>query len=157
MLAIATVWLYTKARGMEPTRRPSLLLAGLALTGLVFMLFSKKSFTGYILFILYPVVLMLVRGLADPRARMGFLLAFNALLVAEPSLWFHLGGNTFTLRAWLAQRAWGAVAAFELVDVALLACYVYLAWLSVRGVERIVSGATVSSNSSQPATACSLV
>lgn len=157
VLAVATVWLYTQARRLAPERRPALLLAGLALTGLVFMLFSKKSFTGYILFVLYPVVLMLVRGLAEPRARMAFLLAFNALLVSEPSLWFYLGGNPFSLRAWLAHRSWGAVVGFELVDVALLACYVYLAWLSVRSVERVVSGATVSSNSSQPATACSLV
>jgi hypothetical protein len=156
-LAIATVWLFSKAQGMAPGNRRVLLVAGLALTGLVFMLFSKKSFTGYILFVMYPVVLVLVAGVTDPRARTGFLLAFNVLLVAEPSLWFYLQGNRWTLRAWLAQGGGPAALAFVLLDLTLLGCYVYLAWLSVRAVERIVAGASASRNASQSATACSLV
>jgi hypothetical protein len=154
-LATATVWLYVKAQRLSARDRPKLLLAGLALTGLVFMLFSKKSFTGYLLFVMYPVVLMLVAAPADSRARIGFLLVFNALLVAEPSLWFHLGGNGHTLRAWLEMAGGPAVAAFVLVDVALLACYGYLAWLSVTGVKitcATVAG-TVGANSCRAASA----
>lgn len=156
-LAIATSWLYLKVQRLPAPRRQALLLAGLALTGLVFMIFSKKSFTGYIIFVMYPIVLMLVTGVSDFRARVGFLIALNALLVAEPSLWFHLGGNRWTLRKWLAMGGGPPAVGFVLIDVALLACYVYLTWFSVRGVERIVAGAMVPKNSSQSLTACSLV
>jgi len=81
-LAAATGWLYLKARTLPARDRHTLLLSGLALTGLVFMLFSKKSFTGYLLFVMYPIVLALVTNTTDSRARVGFLLFFNALLVA---------------------------------------------------------------------------
>jgi hypothetical protein len=156
-LGATTVWLYVKAQTMPPASRRRLLLAGLALTGLIFMIFSKKSFTGYVIFVMYPVVLMLVMGVADWRARVGFLLAFNALLVAEPSLWFYLKANGLTLRSWLHIGNVPAALGFATVDLALLACYVYLAWLSVRGVRRTVAGAISSRNSSQSATACALV
>jgi hypothetical protein len=156
-LLLTTGWLYLKARALPAQGRQTLLLAGLALTGLVFMLFSKKSFTGYILFVMYPVVLMLVAGVTDLRARGGFLLAFNALLVAEPSLWFHLEGYRWTLRQWFSMGGGPAAAGFVLLDVTLVGCYVYLAWLSVRGVQRIAAGAIASRNRSQSTTACSLV
>ncbi len=156
-LAMTTAWLYAKVRTLDGQHRQTLLLAGLALTGLVFMLFSKKSYTGYVIFVMYPIVLMLVSGVANLRARVSFLLAFNALLVAEPSLWFHLGANRRPLRTWFAMGGGSAAIGFVLLDVALLACYVYLAWLSVRGVQRTVNGAIVSRNASQSATACSLV
>lgn len=154
-LGATTLWLYLKARMLSPPSRRKLLLAGLALTGLVFMLFSKKSFTGYLIFVMYPVVLMLVVGVAGWRARVAFLLVFNALLVAEPSLWFHLQANGLTLRAWLLTGNSTAVLGFAALDIALLTCYVYLAWLSARGVS--ASGATSWRKSSQSATACSLV
>jgi hypothetical protein len=121
------------------------------------MLFSKKSFTGYVIFAMYPIVLMVVSGVANLRARVGFLLAFNGLLVTEPSLWFHLEGYRWPLRTWLAMGGGSAAVGFVSLDVALLACYVYLAWLSVRAVQRTVDGAIASRNASQSATACSLV
>ncbi len=156
-LGIATAWLYVNAQTMSPATRGRLLLAGLALTGLVFMLFSKKSFTGYVIFVMYPVVLMLVVGMPDWRARVGFLLAFNTLLVAEPSLWFYLKANGLTLRNWLQTGNASAALGFAALDVALIGCYVYLAWLSVRSVRSTVAGAISSRNSSQSATACALV
>lgn len=140
-LATTAVWLYLRARAMAAQSRQTLLLAGLALTGLVFMLFSKKSFTGYIIFVMYPVVLMLVSGVSTWRARVGFLLAFNVVLAAEPSVWFHLGGDRWTLRNWLAMGGGAAAAGFVLLDVALIACYVYLAWQSVRVITRMADGA----------------
>jgi hypothetical protein len=155
-LALATVWFYMKTRALPARGRQKLLLAGLALTGLIFMLFSKKSFTGYIIFVMYPVVAMLVVGVADWRARVGVLLAFNVLLVVEPSLWFYMKAWDWSLRAWFVIDGVNA-AVFLLVDLSLLACYVYLAWLSVRCVERMADGAIASRNASHSATACSLV
>ena len=157
-LGITTVWLYLKARTVSPQSRQNLLLAGLALTGVVFMFFSKKSFTGYVIFVMYPVVLMAVRCAIERRARvLAFLLAFNVLLVAEPSVWFHLKGNGLSLRTWLQTGNTAPILGFMALDCALLTCYVYLAWLSVRGVREIAAGAIRSKNSSQSATACALV
>lgn len=157
MLGLTTVWLYLNARSLPPQSRQNLLLAGLAITGLVFMLFSKKSFTGYVIFVLYPVILMLVCGVVGRRARVAFLLVFNVLLVAEPSVWFYLKGNGRSLRTWLQTGNSVAILGFVALDCALLACYVYLAWLSVRGVRTMAAGAIRSKNSSQSATACALV
>jgi hypothetical protein len=156
-LGVTTLWLYLNARTLTPRGRQNLVLAGLALTGLVFMLFSKKSFTGYVIFVLYPVILMLVCGVVERRARVAFLLAFNVLLVAEPSVWFYLKGNGLSLRTWLRTGNSAAILGFVALDCALLACYVYLAWLSVRGVRTMAAGAIRSKNSSQSATACALV
>jgi hypothetical protein len=156
-LGATTVWLYVKAQMMVPADRRQLLLAGLALTGLIFMLFSKKSFTGYIIFVMYPVTLTVVLGAVHSRARLAFLLAFNALLVTEPSLWFYLKANGLTLRKWLQTGDVAAALGFTALDLVLLACYVYLAWLSVRAVRAVAAGAISSKNSSQSATACALV
>ncbi len=156
-LLITLGWLYLKTRRLPAVSRRSVLLAALALIELVFVLFSKKSFTGYVLFALYPLVLVLATAVADWRARVAFLLVFNGLLVAEPSLWFYLGGDRWNLRGWLAMGGGQAAVGFALLDVALIACYVYLAWLSVRAVRRIADGATISRNSTQSPTACSLV
>jgi hypothetical protein len=156
-LAVTTGWLWLLARQMPAAARHRLLLAGLALTGLVFMLFSKKSFTGYVIFVLYPIVLMFVASVTDWRTRIGFLTLFNLLLVVEPSLWFYLEGNRWTLRTWFAMGGGGAAVGFVLFDVALVACYVYLAWLSVRGIRTTVAGAMDSRNLNQSATAWSLV
>lgn len=156
-LAVTTGWLYLRAQALGPQHRQRLLLTALALTGLVFMLFSKKSFTGYILFVMYPVTLTLVADGAVSRARVGFLIAFNALLVAEPSLWFHLDGNSWNLRTWLATGNVAAVLLFVALDLALVTCYVYLAWLSVRAIGRMADGAMAATSSSQSVTACSLV
>ena len=159
LVALATTvgWLYLRTRGSKPGSRPRLLPAGLALTALVFMIFSKKSFTGYLIFVMYPVVATVVTGLANPRARASFLMSFNALLVAEPSLWFHLNGFDRGLRTWFEAGGGMTAVGFVGVDLTLLGCYVYLARLSVRWVERTVDGAITDKNASQSATACSLV
>lgn len=159
MLALAATlgWLFLRSRTVSESRRPLLLPAALALTGLVLMLFSKKSFTGYLVFVMYPVVLMLAAGLAKPRARVGFMLAFNALLVAEPSLWFYLTNVRGGLGSWFAAGGGATAVAFACVDLLLLACYVYLAWLSVRWLRSTADGAIAERNDSQSATACSLV
>lgn len=156
-LGVAFGWLFFNTRTVSPRSRPRWLPAGLALVGLVLMVFSKKSFTGYILFVMYPLVLMLVAGVANVRIRTGFLLAFNVLLVAEPTLWFRLGGYNRSLREWLAGGGGLAAMGFVGIDLVLLACYVYLGWLTVRWVDRNVAGATADKNASQSATACSLV
>jgi hypothetical protein len=156
-LALTIAWLYMRARKLAVRDRQALLLSGLALVGLVFMLFSKKSFTGYVIFVMYPIVFVLVRGLTNLPARVGFLLGFNALLVVEPSLWFHLEGFHSSLHTWFTTVGGPAVTGFVLLDVALIACYVHLAWLSIRGVLLTVDGAISSRNSSQSATACSVV
>jgi hypothetical protein len=156
-LAIAFAWLFFRIRTVPPEGRPRLLPAGLALVGLVLMCFSKKSFTGYVVFVMYPLVLMLMSGLGSARARTGFLLAFNVLLVAEPTLWFRLGGFNRPLRAWFAGGGGMGAIGFVCVDIALLACYVYLGWLTIRWVEGNVAGATADRKASQSVTACSLV
>jgi hypothetical protein len=156
-LAVTTLWLFLRIRTLTPRQRSSALPVALALTGVVFLLVSKKSYTGYAAFIMYPVIVALELGLRSLRARVGFLLAFNALLSTEPSLWFHLGGYKGTLQQWLAAGGGPAAKAFIIIDVALLACYVWVAWVSVRCIQRTTDGAITSSNASQSATACSLV
>ncbi len=156
-LAVAFGWLFFTTRAVSAQSRTRWLPAGLALIGLVLMFFSKKSFTGYVVFVMYPVVLMLVAGLARVRVRTTFLLVFNVLLVVEPTLWFRLGGYNQTLRDWFASGGGMTALGFVGIDLALLACYVYLGWLTVRWVSRNVAGATADRNESQSATACSLV
>ena len=156
-LGVTTAWLYIGSRMLAARDRRTLLFAGFALTGLIFMLFSKKSITGYVIFMMYPIVLMLVSGMATVRARIGFLLVFNAILVAEPSLWFHLEGWRWPLRTWFAMGGGSAATAFVALDLALLACYVYVVWLSIRCVRRTVAGAIASKNVSQSRTACPVV
>ena len=153
-LGVTTAWLYMVARTMSVHDRRALLFAGLALTGLVFMLFSKKSITGYVIFVMYPIALMLVSGMATVRARVGFMLVFNVLLVAEPSLWFHLEGYHWPLRTWFAMGGGSAAAAFVLLDLALLACYVYVAWLSVRAVRRTQAARRVTIDGSSMPRSC---
>jgi len=159
LLALAATlgWLFLRTRMLAASQRPRLLPAGLALIGLILMLFSKKSFTGYIVFVLYPIILMLITGLSRPRARVGFLIGFNMLLVAEPSLWFHLNGWSGGLRSWLAAGGGMSAAGFACVDLVLLTCYVYLAGLSVRWLRSTADGAIADRKASQSATACSLV
>jgi hypothetical protein len=156
-LAIALGWLFARSRNVPPQRRPNLLPAALALVGLTLMIFSKKSFTGYLIFVMYPLVLMLMADRSDRRFRVGFLVIFNVLLAAEPSLWFHLNGFNRSLRAWIAADGARVTAGFVCLDLVLLGCYVYLAWLSVRSVQTTVDGAMAARKASQSATACSLV
>jgi len=156
-LGATTLWLFVRIRPLTTQQRAAALPAALALTGVVFLLMSKKSYTGYAVFVMYPIAAVLGIGLRKWRARVGFLLAFNTLLATEPSLWFHLGGFDKTLHEWLATGGGSAATGFILVDVALLACYVWVAWVSVGCIRRTTAGAMISSNASQSATACSLV
>jgi hypothetical protein len=157
VLGITSIWLYLQVRALPASARPKLLYAALALTACVFMLFSKKSFTGYAVFAMYPIAVVLTSSVAGQRMRVVFVLAFNALLAAEPSVWFHLGGPHQDLSAWLSGRARLAAIGFLWLDGALLACYAFVAYLSVRCARWIVAGAMESSRLSQDATACSLV
>jgi hypothetical protein len=157
-LAVTLGWLFWRTRAVAARDRPALLPATLLLIALTLMIFSKKSFTGYIMFVMYPAVLMHVAHTgAAARARMGFMLLFNVLLVAEPSLWFRLNGFNGGLRDWINSGGGPVIAAFVGLDVVLLACYVYLAWLSVRSLQTTVDGAMADRKASQSATACSLV
>lgn len=156
-LAAALAWLYLRARALAADNRRWLSLAGTALVGLVFMLMSKKSATGYLVFVMYPVMAVLVLARLRERARVTFALIFNVLLVAEPSLWFHLDGDGKTLSEWSHAAGAPVIAAFVCLDVALLACYVYLAAASAGCVRRIAAGAMSVSTPSHSATACSAV
>jgi hypothetical protein len=142
-LGAATAWLYVCSRRLARIERPRLLFASLAVLGLVFMLVSKKSFTGYAVFFMYPLNLLLVRGLSGERQRLAYLLIFNVLLAVEPSLWFHLGGEDRSLRQWLHEtHDTAAVYSFILLDIALLACYGFAVLLAVREVRRTTRAAT---------------
>jgi hypothetical protein len=130
-LAATTAWLYLKARQAPAPQRLNLLLPGLALTELVFMLVSKKSFPGYILFCMYPVMLVMVIGIPDYFRRVAFFSLFNVLLALESSLWFYLGGDNKMLSAWLQESGFGpGIQFFLAVDLTLIACYAYLAWVA---------------------------
>jgi hypothetical protein len=152
-----TLWIYLRARRLSPQQRAMLLPLAIALIGLVFLVFSKKSYTGYVVFFMYPLMMALGVGMPRLRTRIGFALAFNALLATEPSLWFRLGGDSLTLQEWLQVGRGAAIAGFVLLDLALLACYVWLAWLSVGSIRRTTAGAMRSRDASQSETACSLV
>jgi hypothetical protein len=156
-LAVTTLWLFRRFRPLTPQQRASVLPLALALTGVVFLLVSKKSYTGYAVFVMYPITVALGVGMRGLRARVGFLLVFNALLATEPSLWFRLGGFKGTLQQWLDAGGGSAAMGFVLVDVALLACYAWVAWVSVRWILRMTDGAMTSNSASQSETACSLV
>lgn len=130
LLGSAVVWLLVKAWKLPPESRLRWLMPALTLIGVTFMLFSKKSFTGYALFFLYPAMLVLAQSIQRAHWRTAFVLAFNVLLAAEPSAWFYLGGDGRGLGAWLATGHATALYAFVLVDIALIACYAYVAVLS---------------------------
>ena len=53
--------------------------------------------------------------------------------------------------------SFAVAAGFACLDLVLVGCYVYLAWLSVRCVQTTVDGAMAERKASQSATACSLV
>jgi hypothetical protein len=130
-LGATTLWLYLKVRQAPAPQRLNLLLPGLALTELVFMLVSKKSFPGYILFCMYPVTLVMVIGVPGYFRRVAFFSMFNVLLALESSLWFYLGGDNKVLSAWLQESGFGAGIQFFLaVDLTLIAAYVWLAWVA---------------------------
>ncbi len=156
-LAAVTVWIYARSRSLPAEQSSLLLMSALALTGVVFMLVSKKSYTSYAVFFMYPAIVTLALRISNTSACAAFLLVFNVLLVAEPSLWFHLGGNGRRLSEWLQGGNALRIGGFVCVDLALVGCYVYLAAVSAASVRRTAAGATSSRSSSQSATARSLV
>jgi hypothetical protein len=156
-MGFALLWLYQLARSMPAAARPRLLAASLALSACLFMLLSKKSFTGYAVFAMYPLMVVAVQGLAGSVVRLMVVLAFNMLLAVEPSLWFHLGGTEQPLNAWLTGPHRIPAVGFLALDAALLACYALVAYLSVRCARSTAAGAIAFRNESQSLTACSLV
>ena len=128
------VWLFMRTLPLTASQRPHLMMAGLALLGTLFMLFSKKSYTGYAVFFLYPATSVLVSNVRSLRGTGVFLLIFNVLLVSEPSLWFQLGGYGRSLSSWLTGAVGPALDGFVLLDVCLVGCYALIAWLSVQSL-----------------------
>ena len=56
---------------------------------------------------------------------------FNVLLALESSLWFYLGGDNKALSTWLQESGFGpGIQFFLAVDLTLIACYAYLAWVA---------------------------
>lgn len=125
---LATIaWFYVQVRTLPLGQRTRLLLPGLALVGFVFMLASKKSFTGYAAFIMFPAILAITLTQTRWRLRSATLLLLNALLALEPTLdyrYIEFGGP--------ATQAPGSpgFAAFLLMELFLVGFYIYLAYLS---------------------------
>jgi hypothetical protein len=136
---LTVIWIYRRVDPLPASMRARLLPAALALTGLVFMLLSKKSITGYALFFMYPAILMLCLTGGSLRHRAGFLLTFNVLLAVEPSLWFRIG-RWRALSNWLAEAGGATATGVVVLELALLAAYGYLAWLSVAYIQRTGRG-----------------
>ena len=157
LLAVATslAWLYLRSRRLMPPMRTALLPASIALIGLVFMLVSKKSATGYEVFFMYPAILVTMHEWRRPGLAGGFLVVFNLLLAVEPSLWFHLeGGANRPLWEWLqASNGAPSTLTFIALDVCLLACYAIVAYLSVRWAARLTREPCTSSLGIRAATA----
>jgi hypothetical protein len=135
-MAAVTLWIFLRCRKMGPDSRAALLLPGLALTELTFMLFSKKSFPGYILFCLYPLMWVLVQGVGSRPRREALFLAFNLLLAVESSLWFYLGGDALPLDQWLRTPHGIAVDLFLAVDLLIMACYACLFWSAIGWIRK---------------------
>jgi hypothetical protein len=130
-LGATTLWLYLHRAAPGRWQR---FFAGLALTGLIFMMVSKKSFTAYAVFFMYPLILAVTLGIWARASRVALLAAWNVLMATE-GLWFHLGGNGLSLQQWL--RAPGSSLGpviFIGYDLALLACYACLAAISAQCV-----------------------
>jgi hypothetical protein len=138
-------WFFWRAQRLAPAQRRELLFAGLALVGLTFMLVSKKSFTAYTVFFMYPVILVLVRSGPKPLLLQGFLLLFNVVLAVEGNIWFRLGGDNLPLGRWLPNVAPQVATGFVVMDLLLVSSYLYLAYLAVASIRRAGSGMASSS------------
>src|SRR5262249_55672129 len=153
-LAAATALVYRCASTWRPGERVRVLLPAFALTGLLFMLFSKKSYAAYEIFFMYPVIAVAAGPLVRDWALGSGLLLFNVRLRCEPRLWFRLGGNGKPLSAWGHLAQMPVLAGFVALELVLIACYVYLGAMSVRSLRQTVAGATRSSIDSHSASAC---
>ncbi len=149
-LAAAWLWMYWETRRWDDLRRARVLPAALALIGLLFMLFSKKSISGYEVFVMYPAILVLAGTALPPGRQITFLLVFNVLLVAEPSAWFRVG-QFQPLSQWLQGAGVIPLLLFVLTDIALMACYAFLAWLSLRSIHVSGRDAGTANSESLPA------
>jgi hypothetical protein len=130
-------WLYLRSRQTTRAERVTLLLPALALMQVIFMLVSKKSFPGYILFAMYPLMLVTVVAVPGNLRRVLFFWVFNTLLALESSLCFYLGGDNKPLSGWVRERGFDLpLEAFLAVDIILIACYAYLAWVAVECLRR---------------------
>jgi hypothetical protein len=126
-LLATLIWFYLQGRTLPAGRRTRLLVPGIALVGFVFMVASKKSFTGYAAFIMFPAILAITLAQTRGRARVATLLLLNALLALEPTLdyrYIEFGGPS--------TQAPGSpgFAAFLLMELLLVGFYIYLAYLS---------------------------
>jgi hypothetical protein len=127
VLGATLIWFYLQVRPLPAQQRTRLLLPGLTLIGLVFMVASKKSFTAYAVFFMFPAILAVTLAVPRLRRRAVVLFVLNALLALEPTLYFHYikaGG------ADVHAPGTAGFTAFLLVDFVLLGGYVYLAYLS---------------------------
>ncbi len=135
-LCLTYVWLLRVSRTYSTADGAALLVLALAAVNVIFMLVSKKSFTGYLIFGIYPIELVIADYLLRSRDAFFRILilatVFNVLLCDEPTLWFRLGGDGISLGQWLAHGPRVAAYWFALVDVALLTCYGLLALAIVR-------------------------
>jgi hypothetical protein len=129
-------WLLSRAWCLSAGDRAPLLAPSLALVTLVFMLVSRKSFTGYVLFCMYPIDFVIAGSVPTASRRAIMMTVANLLFAIEPSVWFHLHGDGVALSAWMARAPGARTTAFVALDLALLACYGLLAWLSLQVLRR---------------------
>jgi hypothetical protein len=132
VLAIACGLLCIRSWNQHPSERVRLLLPHLAFITLLFMLFSKKSFTGYAVFCMYPIGLVLASSTIQWRSKILILIGFNLLLAIEPSVWFYLRGDGLLLSEWRLASSPIAIAVLVLIDVCLVILYAVLARISYR-------------------------
>jgi hypothetical protein len=131
-LAITFGLLCTRSWNQHPSERVRLLLPHLAFITLVFLLLSKKSFTGYAVFCMYPIGLVIALSTIRQRGKILLLTGFNFLLAIEPSVWFHLRGNGLSLSEWQLDSSPFAISVFVSLDVCLVILYSVLAYMSYR-------------------------
>jgi hypothetical protein len=67
-------------------------LLSLAIIVLTLMLFSKKSYTNYLVIAWIPLLISFLRG-SPSKSMIAHLVLFNILCALEPSLWFRLTGQ----------------------------------------------------------------
>ena len=138
-LSIVAAWIYWRTRALPPLRRPPTLFAAIGLVAAVFLIASKKSFTGYAIFALYPMITVAVGAFARTGVLVGFLLVLNVLLAVEPSVWFYLHGEGLGLDEWMRRSGLARVGPLVVLDLALIACYLLIARQSLRALARVTA------------------
>jgi hypothetical protein len=138
-LSLTLAWIYWRTRALSASRRPLAVFAALALVQIVFLLVSKKSYTGYAAFALYPITAVAAGAFARPGLLVGFLLLLNALLAIEPTLWFHLHGNGLSLDEWIRRSSLARAGSFVMLDLTLLGCYALTGRQAVQELARVTT------------------